>query len=924
MRSSIGNLSSWLGALYSCVLRNIPDECTACVSGFSRVGLESVAITVKGFAVKEGVSIRRFGRWCMVMSIGMSAALLCVVSSGLWPWGLDTGLSVVSASFRGEDVDDCAGFSVSSAGDVNGDGYDDFLIGAPYNDEGGTDAGQVYLVLSYPPPEDLIARSGFDRVVPLSWNLPSLDEGEELIYDDGSPESGYYWSETGCGSAVRFTPTGTPATVLKARYYLTSLDAGGTGGDGSFIVRVLDDVEGAPGTDLVTPFVVTPSTTGWFDVDLSSYSIQVSGDFYVAIFYDGVNTPAFGYDPEDNGRAWDYPGDEWGWEPWPETYFIRVVIQTEGGEGGASFPLAGREILELSPIRKGGFGDSEAMGRGVKHRVVLDRGEGVLSGERFKGLSGYNVYRSEVSGGPYTQIAGGVTKTSYEDYDVINGSTYYYVVAAVYTDPAGQSGYSNEAWAVPGAPTGVDTLAYDEDEPYTYFPYPDEYGDDLRNVRFTPAASCLIKSALFYFYKKIGSSGIRVYVWENEGGTPGSLIDSMDVAYEDIHTYYEGTGWTEVDLSPRSIWIDPASDFHIGYALISPAAGDSVHILADDGVPGTDRSWEWYAGGWATIQEGWGRGYNLMIRSVVDYGVVPIAYGDVSGDGHVTAFDASLILQECVGLIQLPDTNWPNFTLTIADVSGVAEITPYDAALILQYALGLIDRFPVEEGGGGARIASLEREVGFGDLVELEEDRFALPILVDEMEGIVSGEMEIEFDPAVLRAVEVRPSDPIRDYVFARKVEEGKVRLAFAGAQSREGGGQIIEITFEAVGGADRMSPIELRVVRFNEGSVVVKTTSGVYGLPTKFALVQNYPNPFNAITTIEYQLPVEAEVRLEIYNLRGQKMKQLINQRQKPGYYTVKWDGKDETGREVATGIYLYRMQAGKFSQSRRMIMLK
>jgi len=301
-----------------------------------------------------------------------------------------------------------------------------------------------------------------------------------------------------------------------------------------------------------------------------------------------------------------------------------------------------------------------------------------------------------------------------------------------------------------------------------------------------------------------------------------------------------------------------------------------------------------------------------------------VMYGDVSDNAEVTAFDAALILQEVVGLIQLPDPNWPNFTITVADVSGASGITAYDAALILQYAVGLIDRFPVEEGGGGARIALLERAVQFGDLVKLEGDRFALPILIDEMEGIVSGEMEIGFDPSVLRAVEVRPSGPIRDYAFARKIEEGKVRLSFAGAESKRGGGQIIEIIFEAVGGADRMSPIELRKVQFNEGSVAVRTASFIYGLPRAYELAQSYPNPFNLTTTIQFQLPEDAHVALRIYNTLGQEVRTLVDKPMEAGYQRVLWDGRDNSGDEVGTGIYLYQLIAGDFVAIKKAVLLK
>ncbi|MEJ2538041.1 MAG: T9SS type A sorting domain-containing protein [Calditrichia bacterium] len=88
--------------------------------------------------------------------------------------------------------------------------------------------------------------------------------------------------------------------------------------------------------------------------------------------------------------------------------------------------------------------------------------------------------------------------------------------------------------------------------------------------------------------------------------------------------------------------------------------------------------------------------------------------------------------------------------------------------------------------------------------------------------------------------------------------------------------------------------------------------------------LYQNYPNPFNSGTTIEFYLPLTSEINVEIYNLLGQKVRTLWQGRQMAGQYQLRWDGRDETGREVASGVYIYRMQSRGFVQSRKMLFLK
>lgn len=100
--------------------------------------------------------------------------------------------------------------------------------------------------------------------------------------------------------------------------------------------------------------------------------------------------------------------------------------------------------------------------------------------------------------------------------------------------------------------------------------------------------------------------------------------------------------------------------------------------------------------------------------------------------------------------------------------------------------------------------------------------------------------------------------------------------------------------------------------------------TAGSPNLPKSFSLYQNYPNPFNASTSISYALPVEAEVAIHIYNILGQKVRTLDEGKQTAGYKTTIWDGKNDGGETVGSGVYLYRIHAGEFSETKKMTLLK
>ncbi|UCE17084.1 MAG: T9SS type A sorting domain-containing protein, partial [Gemmatimonadota bacterium] len=97
--------------------------------------------------------------------------------------------------------------------------------------------------------------------------------------------------------------------------------------------------------------------------------------------------------------------------------------------------------------------------------------------------------------------------------------------------------------------------------------------------------------------------------------------------------------------------------------------------------------------------------------------------------------------------------------------------------------------------------------------------------------------------------------------------------------------------------------------------------------LPTEYVLEQNYPNPFNPTTDVRYQIadrgsPVHTT--LKVFNMLGQEVRVLVDKVQEPGYYTATWDGCDEQGIEVASGVYFYRLQSGDFTANRRMVLLK
>ena len=93
--------------------------------------------------------------------------------------------------------------------------------------------------------------------------------------------------------------------------------------------------------------------------------------------------------------------------------------------------------------------------------------------------------------------------------------------------------------------------------------------------------------------------------------------------------------------------------------------------------------------------------------------------------------------------------------------------------------------------------------------------------------------------------------------------------------------------------------------------------------LPTDFALGQNYPNPFNPSTIIPYQLPAAGHVRLDVFNVLGQRLATLVDAERSAGTHTTQWDGTDAARRAVGAGVYIYRLSSGGMTESRRMVLV-
>lgn len=107
-------------------------------------------------------------------------------------------------------------------------------------------------------------------------------------------------------------------------------------------------------------------------------------------------------------------------------------------------------------------------------------------------------------------------------------------------------------------------------------------------------------------------------------------------------------------------------------------------------------------------------------------------------------------------------------------------------------------------------------------------------------------------------------------------------------------------------------------------GGATYPTKPTVVETPKTYSLGANYPNPFNPDTNIAYQLPEATHVRLEVFNINGQRVRLILDEARTAGFHIAQWDGRNDLRSPVASGLYVYRFTAGAFVDQKKMALLK
>jgi len=291
-------------------------------------------------------------------------------------------------------------------------------------------------------------------------------------------------------------------------------------------------------------------------------------------------------------------------------------------------------------------------------------------------------------------------------------------------------------------------------------------------------------------------------------------------------------------------------------------------------------------------------------------------WGDADDNEQLQAFDAAQVLLDVLSSgTFLTDLERRSANVDIDPVG--TGINTFDASLVLQKRVGFIVSFPVQDpisSNHPQGVVPAPKARPDQRLLSLQVGDGYLSLFADERGDLLAGDLTLT---GLHGRVEMGAD--LSSYLSASRQTEEGLRIVFAGAQAANGPGELLRVYGSAA------SAIELTEAAFNNGEIT-GTAADLISMvtPATFALHPNMPNPFNPETTIHFELPQAAEVKLEVFDILGQKVRTLVAQPLHAGTHDAIWDGHNDAGVQVGNGIYLYRLQANNFVQMRRMLLLK
>jgi hypothetical protein len=448
-------------------------------------------------------------------------------------------------------------------------------------------------------------------------------------------------------------------------------------------------------------------------------------------------------------------------------------------------------------------------------------------------------------------------------------------------------------------------------------------------------------------YDKLFTSSVE---GSSEGGIPGktgilfpvNLVTSQTVYGFQFDFVYDADNFivTGVDVTQNTadyiiyenIGVTPGSIRFIAFGMANePIGSDGTEILmvemevASDATPGLYPVY---------IEDAW-ESINPDpqipgLPLVSDSGIIMVdALGDVNLDVQVNVADLVSIVGYIIG-----DYNLNGRRFEVADIVSDGSVDVFDLVAVVNLIYGM----PVSPSPGEfledlfATIA-----LDYSDLGRGAEDvmtvRSELPV------DIAAVQLELLYDPNVVALGSPTLGEGIENVTLVSHDDgNGSMKVVMFNANPGSGGAidagrvDLLEVPIQALDNVISGDKAQLRMGRALLSTALVeavKVENNWDPMPRNFVLGQNYPNPFNPSTTIEFTLGAPGstggdQVKLNVYNILGQNVRELFNGYLPAGNHSIVWNGDDDGGQRVASGIYLYRLRVGAESQTKKMMLLK
>ena len=289
--------------------------------------------------------------------------------------------------------------------------------------------------------------------------------------------------------------------------------------------------------------------------------------------------------------------------------------------------------------------------------------------------------------------------------------------------------------------------------------------------------------------------------------------------------------------------------------------------------------------------------------------------GDANLDCFVSVGDCVAIVAHVIGWIEL-------------------DLRAFDAADYNRDGdVRIIDLMEVTNSIMGISIPPSPPIASAGDVELLRDDLYPgfigeVPLWLNLEAEAAAVQFTIEYDPSEVHIYEVKPGEMISNLELKYTDTGDKIKAAIYNFDRSVFGptsGELVNFDMEYIGN-DTDPKTAIRLTDFE----IVSVDAFLLGvdilgeLPVEFRLSQNYPNPFNANTIISFDMPVSSFVRVDVYNVLGQVVKELYSGYLEAGPHQVIWNGSGSNGMDVTSGIYFYRFQADGFDKSKKMLLVK